>query len=144
LTELIEIAKLPEGEQESKYQQVQQNLVNEPMVIRLRIPTIIHDISTHRKSDAELRCAIVALAVERFRLANGQWPSALSDLTPAFLAQLPVDPFDGQPLHYRPTADGVMIYSIGPDGIDDGGTLDPTKDFGPGTDIGIQLWDVPK
>ncbi len=38
----------------------------------------------------------------------------------------------------------MIFYSIGPDGVDDGGTLDPKKNFGPGTDIGIRLWDVSK
>jgi hypothetical protein len=39
--------------------------------------------------------------------------------------------------------DGVVIYSVGADGKDNGGKLDknPTKD---GTDRGFRLWDVPK
>jgi hypothetical protein len=37
--------------------------------------------------------------------------------------------------------DGVVIYSIGPDGKDNGGKLgkDPTKE---GSDLGLRLWDI--
>jgi hypothetical protein len=32
-----------------------------------------------------------------------------------------VDPFDGKPLRYKRTEPGYMVYTIGPDGVDDGG-----------------------
>jgi hypothetical protein len=65
----------------------------------------------------------VALAVERYRLAHGKWPQSLQKLTPAFLTKVPDDPFGGGPLHYRRLGDGVVIYSVGPDKEDNGGTL---------------------
>jgi hypothetical protein len=56
---------------------------------------------------------------------------------------VPTDPFDGRPLRYRRLADGVVVYSVGDDRADDGGTL--ADDFPPpaGTDLGVRLWDVP-
>jgi hypothetical protein len=45
----------------------------------------------------------------------------LAELTPAHLAALPADPFDGQPLHYKTKSSGYTLYSIGPDLKDDGG-----------------------
>jgi hypothetical protein len=42
-------------------------------------------------------------------------------LTPDFLKSVPVDPFDGQPLHYRKKGTSFKLYSIGPDRKDDGG-----------------------
>jgi hypothetical protein len=61
------------------------------------------------------------LAVERFRLATGQFPRHLQQLAPAFLPQIPTDPFDGAPLRYRLLDNGYVVYSIGADLKDDNG-----------------------
>ena len=55
---------------------------------------------------------------------------------------MPLDPYDGKPLRYRRVADGVIVYSVGPDGSDNGGNIDRTNPVKPGTDLGYQLWDV--
>jgi hypothetical protein len=74
---------------------------------------------------AQLRLAQTAIALEQYRLANaGSFPATLSALAPKFLAEVPADPFDGQPLRYRNTATGYQLYSIGPDLTDDGGKRD--------------------
>lgn len=41
-----------------------------------------------------------------------------------------VDPFNGEPLHVKKLPEGWMVYSVGSDGVDDGGTLDGKTDFG--------------
>ena len=57
------------------------------------------------------------------------------------LEAVPLDPYDGQPLRYRRLADGIAVYSIGKNGVDDGG--DTTNAGNPhGTDEGVRLWDV--
>jgi hypothetical protein len=34
-----------------------------------------------------------------------------------------IDPYSGEPLHFRVDSDGVLVFwSVGPDGIDDGGS----------------------
>ena len=70
---------------------------------------------------ARLRAAIVTLAVERFRLANGKLPDKLADLVPKYLDAVPLDPFDGKPLRYRKLKKGFCVYSIGENKTDDGG-----------------------
>jgi hypothetical protein len=85
--------------------------------------TTVRDVE-HR---ARLRAAQTALAVERFRLANaGRLPASLAELTPKYLAALPVDPFDGEPLRFKTRTTGYVVYSIGQDGKDDGGTPLPS------------------
>src|SRR5439155_15699761 len=88
-----------------------------------------------------LRCAIVAVAAERYRLANGRWPETLAAVIPAYLSKIPIDPFDGQPLRYRRLKDGVIIYTIGEDQKDNGGQRVRIKAGAPDTDVGFQLWD---
>jgi hypothetical protein len=66
--------------------------------------------------------AIIACALERHRLAQGQYPGELAALVPQFMAKVPHDIITGQPLHYRRTDDGrFVLYSVGGDEKDDNG-----------------------
>ena len=57
---------------------------------------------------------------------------------------VPTDPYDGLPLRYLRTADGVVVYSVGPDRSDNQGNLVRNAKPTDGTDVGFQLWDVAK
>ena len=78
---------------------------------------IVREASTQ----ASLRLATTAFAVERFRHGQGRLPADLNELTPQFLANVPTDPFDGAPLRYRRLSRGYLIYSVGIDRRDNGG-----------------------
>lgn len=65
-----------------------------------------------------------AIALKRYQLAHKTWPDSLNQLVPAYLPSVPLDPIDGQPLRYKKAAneaDDYTLYSIGVNGIDDGG-----------------------
>lgn len=94
-----------------------------------------------RRELAELRCMNTVVAAERHRLATGRWPESLASLAPAFIDAVPKDPYTGEPLRYRKTSDGILIYAVGADLVDNGGTLAALpKDIDAGTDIGFRLW----
>lgn len=76
---------------------------------------------------ANLRMALVALAVERYRLGLGHWPESLAELVPDYLDSVPEDPFDGEPVRYRRLDSGFVVYSVGEDGVDDGGKERPAR-----------------
>ena len=42
-------------------------------------------------------------------------------LVPKYLRQVPSDPFRGHPLVFRPQGTNWLLYSVGPDRVDDGG-----------------------
>ncbi len=68
--------------------------------------------------------AAVACALERYRLVHGQLPETLPTLVPEFLASVPHDVIDGESLRYRRLPDGqYVLYSIGWNGVDDGGQI---------------------
>jgi hypothetical protein len=90
--------------------------------------------------EAEFRCAAVALAAEQFRRANGRWPTTLGELVSQHLTVVPSDPFDLQPLKLAARPDGIVIYSVGVDGKDDGGDVRGGQHRG--LDIGVRLWNV--
>jgi hypothetical protein len=92
--------------------------------------------------------ARVACALERYRLAHNEYPENLDALTPQFIAAIPLDVINGQPLHYRRSADGnFVLYSVGWNEKDDGGTpvvneggYDDFRDFRKGD----WVWQYPK
>ncbi len=88
---------------------------------------------------AQVHCARAALAAERFRLDKDNWPTQLAELVPNYIKEIPIDPFDGQPVRYKRDTDRITIYSIGENASDDGGDLvRPGQCAGP-PDVGFRL-----
>ncbi len=77
---------------------------------------------TMAAAQAHVQVAQTALALLRHKLAHGAYPTALAEIDPAFLPEIPLDPFTGQPLVYRPDGDGFLLYSLGENLKDDNGT----------------------
>jgi hypothetical protein len=77
---------------------------------------------------ARARVTLTALAVERYRLAEGHLPQSLDNLVPVYMETVPEDPFDGQNLRYRRLKTGFVVYSVNDDLSDNGGVkLNPNK-----------------
>jgi hypothetical protein len=142
LTALVEIAKLPAQERLPQIELLERQARQLPKEFTAWFQSTAHSADAFSRNEAWLRCAIAGIAAERFRLAHGSWPDSLSALTPEFLLETPIDPFDGQPLRLRQRKDSLVIYSIGPDGNDDGGVVSRTDFHSAGSDVGFQLWDV--
>lgn len=65
---------------------------------------------------------ILALALRAYALEHTQYPTSLNALVPNYLASLPNDPFTRRGSYcYKPRGTTYLLYSIGPDGRDDGG-----------------------
>ncbi len=72
-----------------------------------------------------------ALAVAGHRLETGDYPASLDDLVPRWLEAVPADIFapdpDGHPIRYRLEPQRVVVYSVGRNGVDNGGVDDPRE-----------------
>ena len=78
------------------------------------------------ETEARRRILVTALALERYQIHYGTYPKTLAALAPEFLKVVPVDFMDGQPLRYRLADDShFVLYSVGLDGVDDGGEMPP-------------------
>jgi len=67
--------------------------------------------------------ALIACALERYRLAHNQYPERLEALAPEFISTVPQDVIGGEPYIYHRTNDGFLLYSIGWNEKDDGGRV---------------------
>ncbi len=73
---------------------------------------------------AQFDIARTAIAVERYRLANGRLPDTLQELVPTYLPAVPMDYFAGgdETLRYRQLGgESYVVYSVGRNARDDNG-----------------------
>src|SRR5205823_589170 len=65
----------------------------------------------------------LAMLQNEHQLEHGKFPTSQALLHPSYLRKFPADPFAvGQALSYKLTKTGYKLYSVGPDGVDNGGT----------------------
>ena len=92
-------------------------------------------------SQTGIQQVTVACALERCRLTKGELPEKLEVLVPEFIAKVPHDVIDGQPLRYRRTAaDQFVLYSVGWNEVDDSGQIALTSDQPPRPDFDKGDW----
>jgi hypothetical protein len=67
---------------------------------------------------------LTVIAAKRYQSDRGDYPQSLEQLVQAgYIAHLPLDPYSDKPLVYRRMETGFLLYSVGHDMKDDGGTV---------------------
>jgi hypothetical protein len=79
----------------------------------------------------------VAFALAAYHAESSRYPAQLEDLAPKYLATIPDDLFSGQALHYGLTEKGYLVYSVGVNGVDEGGRQ--YDDEPPGDDLNVRM-----
>ena len=113
---------------------------------RMLLPAVVRAETKFGFGQTRVNEAIVACALERYRLAEGRFPESLEALAPRFLQKLPNDLVTGAPLKYRLAGDKrFVLYSVGWNEKDDGGTVPLTRAAKPTTDLtqGDWIWQYP-
>lgn len=122
----IESATLPPGEQLARSQSLEEapfGPKRQGLFSKILMPALQRIFILEIRRVARQRAVQAGLAIERYRLAEGGMPLALSDLVPTYLDAVPLDPFSGEALKYRLREKaGYVVYSVGEDRTDDGGT----------------------
>jgi hypothetical protein len=95
------------------------SLVGLPSLHKLALKTTI--------TQTDINLAYLVCALERYRLAHGQYPDDLNSLVPQIANALPNDAVKGGPLHYRRNGNAFVLYSVGWNGTDDGGKVVPAR-----------------
>jgi hypothetical protein len=102
---------------------------------KMLLPALGSCVKKFAYAQSSTDLARTAIALERYRLAHGEFPESLDVLAPQFIEKVPHDIIGGQPsqgsgsasqpLHYRRTADGqFVLYSVGWNEKDDGGVVE--------------------
>ena len=75
----------------------------------------------HKVITAYERLLAVEIALRCYESEQGRVPARLEQLVPQYLQRVPSDPFSGRLMIYRPQGTNWLVYSVGEDGVDDGG-----------------------
>jgi hypothetical protein len=111
------------------------------MMTSLIMPALGGVFRTHAQSIARHRAASALVAATKQRLETGAVPETFDELAAQLVPPASRDPFTAdQPLVMKQTDDALLIYSVGPDGEDDGGPVAPGADKVEGNDdIGLRM-----
>jgi len=104
-------------------------------------PALGRSFQIFLSAEARQRLATVARAVSLYRAKNKAFPKDLETLVPDYISEIPNDPFDDKPLRMKTHANGVTLYSIGTDAVDQGGAP-PTRNHADDNDIVLRIGKV--
>ena len=95
------------------------------------------------RDNARFAALTVLFAAHEFQRARGEFPESIEQLAPTYLDVIPFDPLDaeGSAMKYKREPDGTaIVWSVGPNGIDDHGAVIANGNL----DIGYQIKLNPK
>lgn len=102
------------------------------MIANLLMSTLMPTFSrvSEIHSDVLMRMEIskLAMALVVYKAEKGNYPDKLEALAPALLKTIPQDVFIDKPLKYERREAGYLLYSVGPNTKDDGGSDDSDAD----------------
>ena len=97
----------------------------------IALPNYLKATTVTARNQTMANEALVACALERYRLAHQEFPASLAALVPQYLEKVPADLIGGKPLKYRRDGEGrYVLYSVGWNGVDDGGVAGRAIDEG--------------
>jgi hypothetical protein len=102
----------------------------------LVLPAITSVFQARARSETLHRAAAVLVAATKQRLATGSLPLEPAAFDGPVPFAMPADPLAevSAPLLMKRSDDGIAVYSVGPDGHDDGGPVLPGEEAAEGND----------
>ncbi len=85
------------------------------------------------------RCTMLAIGIERYHRSQGELPGSLDDVLGAYIDSIPLDPFTGKQLLYSYDEENYVVYSVGINRQDDGGSVIPKADGKIPQDMGLRI-----
>jgi len=100
--------------------------IKDSLTLHILIPPMSRVIWISYRAPAFTDALSTTTAVLRYKEEKGKYPQNLQTLvTDGYLAELPIDPFSGNPLVYKVTDNNFILYSVAGNFKDDGGKHDP-------------------
>jgi hypothetical protein len=111
-------------------------VAGEALVVLL-VPAVRKVQSAADRAEQVQQNLSLAFALAACQRDKGTYPAKLDALAPAYLAKIPHDLFSGKAMIYRPAEKGYLLYSVGVNGVDDGGRS--SDDDPPGDDLVVRM-----
>jgi hypothetical protein len=125
MTRLAAAARLPYYQAASEISQIQTDIEDLPQNLvysRQLPPGLIRLSEAQAQHEAIIDLIQIGILVEQYKAREGYYPDTLGDIASSLGGSVPVDPFSGKGYRYRPLGSTFLLYSIGRNRLDDGGT----------------------
>jgi len=90
-------------------------------ILAMILPGLAMVAEIEDRSNMQFNLTVLGLALAEYRAEHGSYPSRLAELAPKYVPKVPRDLFNDEDLHYQLKDDGYALWSVGPNGVDDGG-----------------------
>ena len=105
------------------------------LLLGLTQPGLLAADRTYLQNDVLGEASRVAVALRLHQMDHGRYPDTLAALVSQWLDAVPKDAFADGPLRYATVQGQPVVYSVGPDGEDDGGKVTQRSE----DDTGLRL-----
>jgi hypothetical protein len=129
----IELSRALDRHSVSKAKENERTITDLPrrhMLTGIIMPSFAQTFQHRLSFDAITAGHQIHFALQLHRAERGTFPDTLDALVPAYLDNLPLDPYTGEPFRYRLLVPGedergraYILYSVGLDGVDNGGSV---------------------
>jgi hypothetical protein len=107
------------------------------ILICLMLPAFNRVQSASDRCEQSQNNIYLAFALAAYYRDHGGYPKELAALEPKYLDKIPIDLFSGEPLVYRPSKNGYLLYSVGVNGRDEEGR--GSEDEPQGDDLSVRM-----
>jgi hypothetical protein len=91
---------------------------------RQLLPALARACQAQARHEAMLDLIQIGILLEQYKARTGSFPDTLDAIAADLGGSVPVDPFSGKSYRYRPLGTTFLLYSVGANRLDDGGTHD--------------------
>lgn len=98
------------------------------VLISMLFPATDAAFTVERRNQTNRSLVVLGLSLADYRDEHQRFPDRLDQLVPKHMERVPIDVMWGEPFNYKKTEAGYVLYAIGQDGQDDGGSTSDTGD----------------
>jgi len=91
------------------------------ILLGLLAPALSACVVAEDRAATKMQLTQLALGLGGYRTEHGEYPAELAKLVPKYIAELPKDLYSGADFRYKREGKGYVLYSLGPNGTDEGG-----------------------
>jgi len=127
MSRVANAAKMPYYEAYAHLTQIERDIRDLPRtrVVSGRVVlALLRAFEAQARHEAMLDLMQIGILVEQYKARTGSFPGTLDAIAADLGGSVPVDPFSGKSYRYRPLGEKFLLYSIGANRFDDGGTHD--------------------
>ena len=130
ISRMGEISRLPYYEALPQMKEIDTQIEELPrtrVLSQILLPALTRAIEAQARVEAEIDLMQIGISVEQYHASTGNYPATLDALSPSLGGSVPVDPYTGEAYRYQLSGGGFLLYSVGSNLTDDGGTFDFRK-----------------